>query len=394
MKMHLLTHRRSAGFSLIELLVAMSIGLIVTIAVTSVMVNFGSSRRTGTALNDANQSATYTGFVLDRYLRNAGSGFAQRSDEVFGCLINASENNEVRLPRADDYPAPFNGIPAVTRPRRLIPVLIEQGLANTATEVRGDILTVMAGTSGMGEWPQAVTAGTVSGTGLRLANTLGWRGGDILLVADSTVPAGCLIEQVTSGFAGSALSQLPFSGTPSLGSYYTGTGSTVSPASFGSGNDTLAIQLGNANGNPPQLQMFAVGANATLQSFDLLRRVDGLIPIADSVIEMRAIYGIDTDGNRVRDNWANPGTSPFSADDLNTGSAAARTSLKQIVAVRLGLILRSSLRERDPIDQPGSVTLFKDLPGERVRTFTSEEMHYRYRTVEMTVPLRNMLYEP
>ena len=387
MKMHLLRHKRSSGFSLIELLVAMAIGLVVTIAITSVMVSFGNSRRTGTALNDANQSATYSGFVMDRYLRNAGSGFAQRSDEAFGCLINATENGQVRLPRADDYPAPFNGILAASRPRRLIPVLIEQGAAGAG----GDVLTVMAGTSGMGEWPQAVTAGTVTETGLQLGNTLSWRGGDMLLLADPTVPAGCLLGQVSNGFAGSLTSQLPFSGA-----YFTAAGPTVSLVNFGAGNDTLAIQLGNAAGNPPQLQMFAADANARLQSFDLLRGGnDGLIPLADGVIEMRAIYGttLTTNVNRTRDGWADPGVTPFTAGELTSGSPAAVTNLKRIVAVRFGLILRSSLRERDPIEQPGTVTLFSGLPGQRIRTFTPEEMHFRYRTVEMTVPLRNMLDE-
>jgi type IV pilus assembly protein PilW len=387
MKMHPLRHKRSSGFSLIELLVAMAIGLVVTIAITSVMVSFGNSKRTGTALNDANQSATYSGFVLDRYLRNAGSGFAQRSDEAFGCVINATENGLVRLPRADDYPAPFNGIPAASRPRRLIPVLIEQGAAGAG----GDVLTVMAGTSGMGEWPQAVTAGTVTGTSLQLGNTLSWSGGDMLLLADPTVPAGCLLGQVSTGFAGSLTGQLPLSG-----SYFAATGPTVGLVNFGAGNDTLAIQLGNAAGNPPQLQMFAADANARLQSFDLLRGgVDGLIPLADGVIEIRAIYGttLTANVNRTRDGWADPGVTPFTAGELTSGSPAAVINLKRIVAVRFGLILRSSLRERDPIEQPGTVTLFSGLPGQRIRTFTPEEMHFRYRTVEMTVPLRNMLDE-
>lgn len=393
MKMHRFTHRPSAGFSLIELLVSMAIGTIVTVAITSVMVSFSNSRRTSTSLNEANQSASYSGFVMDRFIRNAGSGFAQRSDEAFGCLINAVENGYVYLPRASDYPAPFGGIAAVTRPRRLIPVLIEQGAAGAG----GDVLTVMAGTSGMGEWPQTVTAGTMTGTGLQLSNTLAWRGGDMLLLADIGVPGGCLLGQVSNGFSGSASSQLPFSGNPSTDSYYTAAGPTVNLASFGGGNNTLAIQLGNAAGNPPQLQMFATdAASARLQSFDLLRP-DGeaLAPLADGVIEMRAIYGTTATTNtlRTRDNWADPGASPFTAAELNSGSAAARINLKQIVAVRVGMILRSSLRERDTIDQPGSVTLFTGLPGQRTRTFTAEEMHYRYRTVEMTIPLRNMLYE-
>jgi type IV pilus assembly protein PilW len=217
----------------------------------------------------------------------------------------------------------------------------------------------------------------------------------MLLISDNAASPDCVLEQVNAGFVGSAAALLPFNTIPALGTFYTPTGQSTALSGFAPSNEALATQIGHATANPPQLQMFAVGANATLQSFDLLRSdTEGLVPLADGLIEMRAIYGIDTLGNRTRGGWADPGAGAFSAAALNTGTTAARTSLKLIVAVRLGLILRSSLRERDMIDQPRTVTLFAGLPGQRIRTFTDEEMHYRYRTVEMTIPLRNMLYEP
>ena len=174
--------------------------------------------------------------------------------------------------------------------------------------------------------------------------------------------------------------------------YYTAAGAGVNITDFGRGIDAMAIQLGNSTSNPPEFQMFAVGNNATLQSYNLLQPpASALVPLADGVVEMRAIYGITTTTSRVRDSWAAP-TGAFAAATLNSGSAAARVSIKQIVSVRLGLILRSSLRERDEVTQ-GSLILFSGLPGQRTRTLTAEERHYRYRTVEMTIPLRNMVYE-
>jgi len=385
---------RNTGVSLIELLVAMAIGLVVTIAITNVMISFDRSKRTSTSVNDASQTSSFVGFSLDRSIRNAGSGFARRSEDAFGCRINARLGGTNILPATTAFPAPFDGITGTALTRRLIPVLIEQNLADSGSEVRGDILSVMAGTAGMGEWPQRVSPTSVTASNFRLPNTLGWRGGDLVLLADKNVAGGCLVEQASAGFTGSASQTLTLNTTTATDVYYAATGSTVNLADFGASSDTFAIQLGNPGlNNPPQFQMFAVGANSILHSLNLLEAATS-VPVADGVIEMRALYGLDTDGDRVLNSWQDPGSGGYDAASLTNGSATALTNLRKIVAVRVGLILRSSLRERDVVSGPTTITLFSDLPValRRTRTLTTEEQHYRYRITEVTVPLRNMLF--
>ena len=70
--------RRARGFSLVELMVSMVIGLVLTMAITVVLVRSESSKRSTTSVNDINQTAAYVTYVMDRHLRSAGSGFAQR----------------------------------------------------------------------------------------------------------------------------------------------------------------------------------------------------------------------------------------------------------------------------------------------------------------------------
>ncbi len=384
------------GFSLIELLVSMVIGMVVTIAITSVMVDFNRSKRTSTASNDASLTGSYVTYTLDRTLRNAGSGFARGAGNAFGCVINANLNGAAVLPRTSPFPAPFDNLAGTALSRRLIPVLIEQGAANTASETRGDVITVMAGSGGVSEVPQRVTATSVTATDFRLANTLGWRGGDLVLLADRSIAGGCLIEEVSAGFTGSSSQTLTLNTTVSPTVYYTPVGSTVSLVTFGTANPSFAIQLGNPTlNNPPQFMMYAVGNDATLQSYDLLR-LDNPSMIAEGIVEMRALYGVDTTGDHVLDGWRDPGTAPFDAATLTNGSAASLTNLQSIVAVRLGFVLRSSLREKDPIQTNPTLTLFSDLGTtlQRTRTLGTEERHYRHRTVEMTVPLQNMLIQP
>jgi type IV pilus assembly protein PilW len=78
---------------------------------------------------------------------------------------------------------------------------------------------------------------------------------------------------------------------------------------------------------------------------------------------------------------------------LSAGTAAATLQLKRIKALRVGLIMRTSLPERDVVS-PDTLAMFADVEGGTLtfsRTLTDLERHYRYRVVEATVPLRNNL---
>ena len=68
------------GVTLIELLVSMVIALVLTLAVTSIVIVGESHKRTTTSTNDTSQSGAYALVVLDRALRSAGSGIVQAAN--------------------------------------------------------------------------------------------------------------------------------------------------------------------------------------------------------------------------------------------------------------------------------------------------------------------------
>ena len=374
--------RRSLGFSLIELMVAMAIALVVTMAIFSVLTASEGRKRTTTSVNDVNQTGAYVSLVLDKNLRSAGSGFAQRWREAFGCRINASRSGTgVILPRAAALPAPFA---AVSGSFRLAPVVIAQGQSAAGS----DVLIVMSGTSGFSESPSRVLPGSATGDSLRLPNTLGLNGSDLVLVSEDGL--GCLVEEVNTPFTGSDDQYLPFGGT-----YYTATGTDANLSSFATTGTAFAIPIGNSATNPPQFTLYGVGADRTLFSYDILRTAgsDAAMPVAEGVVEMRALYGLDSDGNRALDTWADPGSGAFDVATLLNGSAASGTNLRRIVAIRVALILRTSLAERgDPV-APTTLTLFQDMDPalQQTRTLTADERRHRHRVVEATIPLRNIL---
>jgi type IV pilus assembly protein PilW len=382
---HIKSHitARQQGFSLIELLVAMAIGLVVTLAASSVLLNFEGNKRKMTSVNDVNQAGAYISYVLDRSVRSAGSGFASRGAQAYGCSINASRSGTAILPAPLALPAPFASL---DRNFRLAPLVIYAG----ASEAGSDVLAFMKGSHGFGESPVLIIPGSVSPTQLRTLNTLGWRNNDMALVFQQGL--GCLIEQVGgAGFAGSSSQILPFSGT-----YYTAAGTNVALADFGGGGgDTYVAALGNVVDNRPEFQVVGVGANNTLFSYDLLRfEGAGTTPqtIADGVVELRAVYGIDENDDGVRDGWASPSAAGWTSASLLNGSATATNLLRSIVAVRIGLILRTSAPDKEVVS-PTELKLFSDLGGalEQTRTLTADERLFRHRTVELTVPLRNVL---
>ena len=378
-------HRRNrradnAGFSLVELLVAIVIGLVLTLAITSVMTRSEGTKRTINSTNDANQNGAYISYVLDRALRSAGSGYAQRWREVFGCRINASLDNAALLPRTAALPAPFAGMPQAFR---LAPVVVTRGADS-------DVLAVMTGSGGFGENSLRVLPSSVSASELRLPNTLGISGNDLVLLAEDGV--GCMLQQVSNGFVGAADQQLPLSGR-----FYSATGTDVNLTAFGVAGDAYAITLGNAVANAPQFQLIGVGDNNTLVSYDILRMTepDEAIPVAEGVVQLRALYGVDNDNDGRQDAWVDPGAAPWDSASLLDGSVVARDNLRRIVAVRVGLIIRTSLVERTNVS-PASITLFSDLGAalEQTRVLSADEQRIRHRAVEVTVPLRNILLLP
>ncbi len=388
--------KRQRGFSLIELMVAVGIGLVITLAVFQVLTASEARKRTSTAVNDSSQSGNYALYVLDRMIRSAGTGYSQGWASVGGCRLNAVLPAGEALPRVGALPAPFTAIPQTLR---LAPALIFRGASDTGS----DVIMVMSGATGYGEVLNNVPAGGVAPAQVTLLNTIGYRAGDLVLLASA---GECLMSQVDAA-------KPPCAGDPAAapntacgpilplgGTYYTAAGANTSLAALSLQPDVSALSIGNATTNPPQFSLIGVGADSTLFTHNLLltNGVNTSEPMAEGVRELHALYGLDTNDDGILDTWQSP-TGAWDGPALMDGSAAANTRIRQIVAVRVGLVLRSSLVERElqpgvPVAPP-NLSLFSDLPvANRLTvdlTRAGENRNQRHRTVEITVPLRNFL---
>ncbi len=375
--------KRSRGFTLVELLVAVAISLVLTLAITLMLVRYEGTRRNLTSSNDSSIGGAYVAYLLDRSVRSAGSGFAQAWRNSFGCQLLVARSSTTVLPRSTAFPAPFA---SVSQTVRLAPVVVHAGAGTDGS----DVLAVNTGSSGMGESPLRVLTGSAATAQLRVPATVGLRGGDLALVFQGN--SECLMEQVSSGFTGGADQLLTFGGT-----YATSTQGSTTLASMGVSSPAFVAPVGNVTTNLPQFQLIGVGPNATLVAHDMLQLdgTDSVVALADGVADLRVLYGVDTNDDGRIDSWQSPASSPWNASSLLDGSATARTNLSRIIALRMGVLVRNSSPERNAVS-PTTMTLFSDLGStlQVSRTLTSTEQLLRWRAVEVTVPLRNVMLMP
>lgn len=392
---------KQKGMTLIELMVAMVIGLGITLAISSVLIASENHKRTTTSTNDAQQTGSFSYYALDKALRGAGSSIAGSAFPtdvgVMGCHLYAG----AIFPRAGAFPDPFAAFLAgATSTLKVAPVLIGQ---NQSKDGVSDVIMVMSGSGSAGGVSRQITGGG-NANAATLDNTVGFASGDLLLVSQSGV-ADCLMEQVDTV------------APPTVnlaGIYYTATGGVTSMAALAGSTSSYVTPIGNAAANNVQFMLFGVDDNRTLYSYDLLQNLklvggaasDSAQAIADGVVQMNALYGLDTDGDGIQDTWAAPGAPTDLTWDINTVMNSP-TKLKQVVSVRVALVVRGEYYDtkRDnfgvPIPvSPPTLTIFGGLKNglngggvslQRTINLALADRQFRYRVFEFTVPLRNML---
>lgn len=352
--------RAQSGLSLIELMVGMLIGLLATLAVTHVLVSSEGQKRSATSGSDAQVNGALALAHLQRTIRSAGYGFAA-APGIVGCELQAAHS----------------GIP-VDLPERLVPVQIER----TAGEP--DRIRVLSSGKKTFSIPlRVVMPGYKPGDlQLRLSSIRGIETGDLLLAAvDASSP--CEMFRVTGILSATEVAKGAdkWNGGPT-GNYSDG---------------SIIINMGR-----PIDVRFAVTGGA-LRSTSLRINADGdpsydpsPVELFPDIVNLRALYGKDNDGNGTIDAWD------------NTDPATPADWLK-VVAIRVAVVSRVSQYEKEEVtfgdvewdvgtgipvdgsaDCDGSKCLTLEISGDDEDDTTWK--HYRYRVFETVVPLRNMLW--
>ena len=346
-----------AGFSLIELMVGLVIGLIAIIVVAQVFSLSEGFKRTTTGVDDATSNGAIALGGLQRDLRQSGHGMT--SPSLSGCNLT--------------LPAPtawtLNGIAPVTINHPDIPA----GDDNT------DTLLVMYGNSAGGPEGERVLSQPATNTFLVEA-WAGYRAGDRIVPVTNPPQAPCdLVAEIAAPGAQPAIN-VPVGQAAMVNGllYNLGPAPRVLAYAVRNGNLTLCDYVANDCSSPADTDDEAVW-----------------VPIASNIVGLRAQYGRDTTA------------APMDAvvDIYDQVAPATACERARISAVRVALVARSGQLEREiapgqPVTPEAPVwsgtegspdglapALPFDVSG------NPQWQNYRYRVFETTVPLRNMAWQ-
>jgi type IV pilus assembly protein PilW len=356
---------RQPGFTLLELMIGVAIGLLAALVVASVLLVSESQRRTVTSASDAQVSGALSLYSLQREVQAAGYGLVPSLGSL-GCEVRAWRNG-------------------ATFTWTLAPVRITDG-ANGAP----DAITVFGSATDRYATPVRVVSNhPAAATEFSSSTTMGLAEGDLMIAVPPTFDANnwCSVFNVTGIGSAGGLGQIAHA-SGGDGPWNQDGGQTVFPsAGYPAGSHLLNVgRLTN--------RTYSVNASGNLQlaSFE---SSDGTVTARDlfsGIVNLQAYYGLDTNADGVIDSFT--ATTP-------TGNAGWR----QVVAVRLALVARSGQLEKEDVtnadpswDVGSSVPVAGSASCGSSKCVTLKVSHladwkrYRYRIYDVIVPVRNMLW--
>ena len=362
--------RRASGFTLIEVLVGVAIGIIGVLVMFQMVALFDAQARSTTSGSDAQVSGTMAMFGIERDVKQAGMGFGKADQTVMGC--NVTLNDTLNLP-ARNFPLyPVNIVAGAAGAPDEIDILY----GNSSFYVESQPFSFSTPTTqtpkrrgGFRNGDLAVIAGNA--TGLPSSATC-----DLVEVTNDALPDGVSLEHATTTYPS-------FYATNPVTPRYNTAGGL---AGYTSG---FLYNLGPT----PQRNLWKVSAGNLTLTEDL--HTTPAINVANRVVNLKAEYGIDTNADFKPDVWTNVPPADWTT----------------VLAIRVALLVRSQHFEKsaDPnATTPVGVTpvapswaggafVMTNVDGtadsfDNTQADPNNWRFYRYRVYERAIPLRNIIW--
>lgn len=337
---------RQAGFSLVELMVGLVIGLLATLVIMQTFSAFEEQKRSTTGGADAQTNAGISLSQIQRDVQSAGFGLplpmADKDNSSLKCAATSFDHDN----------------DAGTPDLSLSPISIVNGAIS-------DTVTVRYSNTGMGSVPVKITdAISPTATGLAVENNIGCSAGDVVLINQGS---SCLMTRVAA-----------VSNTP----------------------DRIVLDPATPEGAPVE-NMAKIACMGNWQEFTYEVVNNELLlngePIVAEVVNMQAQYGISATANSnnvvswvdATAEWAVP-----TVDERN-----------RIKAIRIAVVARNGLLEKEVVTAPCTTALGTVNNGPCAWDDTgldpapaidlsadADWQRYRYKAYETVIPLRNMLW--
>lgn len=333
-------HRDPRGFSLVELMVGLVIGLLAVIIVMQIFRVSEGMRRTTSGSGDAQTAGAVALSMLLFDLRQAGQGLATAN--TLGCSL---------------------ALPGGRSAGNLGPVVINSASVATG-DANTDTLLVAYGTGNGSPEGQRITGQTGSNT-FNVPAPTAYRLNDYVVATPESRATPCSLTLDRINVAPASTLSLATGATGMTNGVLYNLGQAVHVAAY----RVSGGQLATCNYMTQDCSSSAAGNWAT---------------IAEGVVSLRAQYAKDTSATM---------DAIVDADGYNQTTPTAYCSgtdgWSRVLGLRLALVTRSGQLEKDNVTPAApawaaSANLPINLGG------NTDWQRYRYKTFETTLPLRNM----
>jgi type IV pilus assembly protein PilW len=373
--------RHQRGMSIIEIMVAVAIGLIGCVVIFQMFTISEARKRTIASGSDMDISGRLGLMTLERDVQLAGYGYgaaasptAISTGAVLGCTVTA-------------YDSARGGTQDFTY--ALAPVQITDGAAGAP-----DTIAVLRGSSSMVANGKPIDQSSATAKRIKAdtGGRVGVRRGDVVIAVSAGGGLACGMYEIT----GDGNTDQVTLDNEALVSYTDAAGATKTSRYNKSGGIAFALS-GEGRlytlGPSPARNVWTVAGNKLVVSNDLAwadSNGDGAndqLEAADAVLDLQAQYGVDADNNGMISD----------AEWTNTDPA----DWTQLLAVRFALLTRGQQFEREKVTNTAPVWsagafVMNNVDGTADSDPTgagavNNWRNYRYGVYEAVVPLRNTI---
>lgn len=378
------------GFSLIELLIGVTIGLFGMLAVSQVFLTFNKQRTTSTQTMEAQSNGVMALYLLERDLAQAGYGLMtlQTCDDGNSTSDSDGDGTQNNDQEIQWYysPAGCTSGCGIQTPLSTKPLSISPGSGGAS-----DSILVQYGKASSGA-PGAtmLTAQPTSfADSFQLTSVAGFSIEDLAVIKVST---SCTMFQVTNVNTVDRSLDHTTNYTKTVGGATQNKTSSYNPAAVpGSPGwdkaiaDNVLVNLGTMVS-----RRYSVSADSTLQMKGYSD--DTQTSLVDGIVYLKAQYGINNSGastDKSVDLWTT---------DLSTITSSGRVDYTKVLAIRIGVVARSPLYEKDAVDAPTTLTVLPAIQNSggtnigAAVTYDVPDDHYRYKVYSTVIPLRNVIW--
>lgn len=388
-------HSRARGFSLVELMVSVVIGLLALMFATRMMATSEQTKQAQLGGSDSMQNGMVAMFSISGDAAQAGWGL--NDPLIVGCDTVFADEDGFEL-------APVT-IGATTR-HPLAAAVIESNGADP------DRITLYAGSSVSGTGTLRLVADYTAGDTVLVDRVpYGFNQGDVILVAPETIgAASCALAQISNETA-----DVPPPPTQQFLKIASGSNYRFNTGNLGEDYTGSQSRLFNL-GQPSQLAFHTWSVSSgflQLRSTDLKGSSEDPAPVADNIVSIKAQYGFDKRASAVFAPETGLIVQEWSAamiDADGDGTIGSPGDYQRIAALRIAVVARSKSPERPapgaacsattarPVvfaaDGPAGIAAVPVTVNVAVADDAVPWQCYRYRVFENIVPLRNAAWRP